>query len=792
MINVPFLKRWSIRTRILPFLLALPFSGGAQSHELSATFDSKGLASLQFGDASILNNSTVQVSINGKNQSSPSVTMTGERTQELVWDHFKIIADYSVASDTLAYTFTIVNTGSDPIQKLSIQPLTITFPQRPSGGAWFWGYSHSAEDGAPGVIAGDWGSGKLAICLYAGSSDPSAINADQRTSLRLRGPNSYSRTYPVIYEADLDKAINPGEKWAFRGSLRSAPSGTPTTEMAADVYAAFSERFPFILNWPDRRPIGVIFLANSNQKWPTNPRGYFNDRNVDITTEAGQAAFRERLLKMADNTVARLKDMDAQGVIIWDIEGGEMPHAITYLGDPRVLPDHAPEMDAVADEFFARFADAGFKTGVTIRPSKIITRPSTGQPAHQQVDDAIADMSDRIAYAKERWGSTIYYMDTNVTWPIDTRPIEEDLTRGMWQGNATLIPTDRMVELAKQHPDTLIFPEFPRFGYYSAVGIYGETKTGGRVRTPADVRAIYPDAMTVWKLGDVDFQIEWEGLLAGALDGDVQVFRAWFNDWANDFVKLLAQEKNYILGSDEVRLSGDLASQLTDSDKIVRYVAIQSLATPDRQQAQQLLEALEAEKDWVLRRQIINKLGEWRYTPAIPALSALANDGNAKLEYPAIMALAQMGEEATRELHSLATEGSRRVREYALRGFRVNTDPRATPALLKLAEGDNAHITALAVAAIGKRFSPEVETTLIGLLESTNPAILQAACKALGDNQSQAAIEPLVKLVNRAVSTLRNNHVRVAAGSALESITGLRYGPYEQAWKRAFEAGNLN
>ena len=61
--------------------------------------------------------------------------------------------------------------------------------------------------------------------------------------------------------------------------------------------------------------------------------------------------------------------------MIWDIEG-EPPGAAIYVGDPRAMGSLSPEMEfkangrPVADEYFKIFADAGLRTGLTIRPTR--------------------------------------------------------------------------------------------------------------------------------------------------------------------------------------------------------------------------------------------------------------------------------------------------------------------------------------------------------------------------------------------------------------------------------------
>ncbi|MBV9106365.1 MAG: hypothetical protein JO313_10120, partial [Verrucomicrobia bacterium] len=107
----------------------------------------------------------------------------------------------------------------------------------------------------------------------------------------------------------------------------------------------FQQRDPATLEWNDRRPIGSIFLARNNMKWSSNPRGWFNDPKLNVFSPEGLRAFRCRLMSYADNSVALLQAMNAQGMIVWDIEGEEFAHPdASYVGDPVLLFRIAPEM----------------------------------------------------------------------------------------------------------------------------------------------------------------------------------------------------------------------------------------------------------------------------------------------------------------------------------------------------------------------------------------------------------------------------------------------------------------
>lgn len=722
-----------------------------------------------------------------------SSELKGEEVLLVSYEGMEATLRFVVKGNRLDIQAEFRNTGDAPIDGIELRPFSIRFPVRPEGKNWVWGYQqHSDTDGDLGLVSADWGGGKMALCIESGKAGDPGFDLLETMSIGFGG-SSPKQMPQVNLRLLLEKPLSPGDSIKAAMSVRFAPSGTPDREMAPEVYEKFLARYPFRLNWPDRRPVGLIFLANSGKKWPTNPRGWLNNEKIDTTTPEGRAEFKNQMMELADRTIGELKRVGAQGVIIWDIEGGEMPHAITYLGDPRVLPEHAPEMNEIADEFMKKFSDAGFKTGLTIRPSKIITRPTTGEPAHQQVPDAVGDMADKIAYAKNRWGSTIFYMDTNVTWPIDTRPLEQDITRGMWQGDAKKISGDEMNRLAQLHPDVLIFPEFPRLSYYGATGIYDEARTGGRVATSARVREVYPDAMTVWKLGDVDFAVEWEGLLAGAKAGDIHAFRAWFSDNpTNFFVGQMQRELDYLEQEPTIKLpEGGLAAALASAEPAVRYKAVKQLQAGDAAQSSLLMNALSIEEDWVVKRQIILALGRMNATDAIPLLVEKAADSKTFLYDAASRALAEMGTAGTVPLLELAQNSNARIFGSALRALASTSDPAATPQLLELSKSSNSNQASLALSALAPRPGPEVEARLLEVLNGDDPRLLIAICAVVGEQKLQTAVPTLIELLERSVSTLKNNDVRYAAAVALEKITGQRFGIFTASWSEALQNGTL-
>lgn len=157
--------------------------------------------------------------------------------------------------------------------------------------------------------------------------------------------------------------------------------------------------FRFELEWADRRPICDLHLSSSGHLSATNPRGWLNDPSLDVTTPAGVRAFHERLLAYAERSVAILREMNAQGMVVWDIEGQQDD---AYVGDPRQAETLAPELVGVLDAFFARFREAGFRVGVTVRPQ----RYEGGR--QRWAWDAAEVLGEKIRYARERWGQRCF------------------------------------------------------------------------------------------------------------------------------------------------------------------------------------------------------------------------------------------------------------------------------------------------------------------------------------------------------------------------------------------------
>jgi len=301
---------------------------------------------------------------------------------------------------------------------------------------------------------------------------------------------------------------NAQAKPAKRRGARRKLMATAFVLLAAIVVARVWIVPPESIHWPDRRPIGVLFLASNFHSSPTNPRGWFNDPSLDVTGTNGMEHFRKALLDYTDRSIAILKRTGAQGVIVWDLEGEEFPHKTTYIGDPCLLDRLAPEMAAVADEFFRRLRNAGLRVGLTVRPQRLVF-DDKGQPRQTQVVDTKRTLLEKIDYARARWGATIFFVDSNGGI---RRPDE------VWQ----------LRRLAEQRPDILLIPEHNYLPYSAFSAPYVALHKGVPAETEGLARKLFPESFRVLDIGDASS----DTIAIARQQGDVLLFHAWY--WNND------------------------------------------------------------------------------------------------------------------------------------------------------------------------------------------------------------------------------------------------------------------
>jgi len=361
----------------------------------------------------------------------------------------------------------------------------------------------------------------------------------------------------------------------LNGSARVAPGETITIPFllklsSADIGEALSGAL-FLsdlykeantnLNWSDRRPIGAVFLTEKHSE--SNPKGLFWNSDLDASNDDEVYA---AAMEFAEGAVAALTSFNAQGAIFWDLEGTDIS-TISYVGDPRMLPLLNPQMDLVADAFFEVFARAGLKTGLTIRPSQTYFdegreewRHGTGShaPHRNPLGDSfeaiwpeglpwwrffpiVERMSRKIAYARERWGCELFYIDSNGVY----REQDEE-------GNFrwTLLNASLLRELRARHPDVLLIPELERseahglhYGLWGTSAPYAELDMGVH-GTEAAVRTVFKDAFSVINVNNGDIDGYWNELLESIRSGDIILVNGWFSNQSNRKVAELYRQAN--------------------------------------------------------------------------------------------------------------------------------------------------------------------------------------------------------------------------------------------------------
>jgi hypothetical protein len=456
-------------------------------------------------------------------------------TVDLSYPWGRVSCTYGKQNDKLTMRIEVSNTSSEPLNEFSVRLMELNFPRVPDGGtleAGMFGFGFKGPEwplnrwppSIPSVadprfvvpiIRADFGSGVLNFCsdaLECSVGIPHTTNPPDATR------------YPLVITCP---GIKPGEAKTFNVSLRFGRAGSDTQELSRDVLERYAKKYPFQVDWKDRRPIGAIFLAGPQINVASNPRRWtMKFGEIDITNDKGKAAFRAALLKLADNTVQVLKDTGAQGMITWDPEGEEFPGAC-YYGDPRLVPTLAPEMEfkndsaeSVIDEYFEKFRAAGLKVGVCIRPQEIAM--VDGKPVHQAAEDAhaVQVLGERIAFAKQRWGCTLFYVDSTATAYGSLNP-------------------DVFKAVADAYPDVLLIPEnesMRYFAYSAPLNSYVHHKI---TSTPVGARLVYPKAFSVLMAPEGDRPEDHDALESAVRRGDILLFNGWYmNDGAMKIKKL--------------------------------------------------------------------------------------------------------------------------------------------------------------------------------------------------------------------------------------------------------------
>ena len=524
---------------LVTLLASFAGAGCAQdaTAKLEVAFNDKGLAKLQYagqellGDGRFLVLSADHLKPDGTTQSvwwgdahETEITFD-QATKTLNWKMpwGSVATKYTVKNDRLDLDMTVTNNSDKPLTGINLQPLAIKFPVAPQG--WIEGYPViGANLGAPTINYASFGTGSLAV-VNEDTTKPLLVGFPGRAlsaerPIMVANANFAGWLQPLI-DPYLKRPIAPGESDTYQISLRFGPANATHTQLAGDLNRKFAADHPAFTKWPDRRPMAMLVLSTSSPDHHSavNPRGWLMDTKLDVKSPE----FRARMLQYADNSVKIMKEMNAQGGVVWDVEGQEFPHATSYIGDPRLTPTLAPEMDAIADEFFKKFTDAGLRIGLTLRP-QILKRGDDGIWLQHESPDPLQTLREKLAYAHKRWGATLFYVDSN--------------------GDPNVpMPAAIFETLAREFPDVLLIPEHENAQYYAATLPFNSFAHFGTTQTSDAVREIYPDAASVNLVADAAISPQQrEALLAGVKSGDILMFHGWYSPANNAIIKGIYEE----------------------------------------------------------------------------------------------------------------------------------------------------------------------------------------------------------------------------------------------------------
>ncbi len=434
----------------------------------------------------------------------------------------------------------------------TIYPMALHLPQFPAGFGK-GNYSRFADNvSEPGVVIADYGLGTVAS-VAADASKP-LYSGFQATNHDLVYTPILSSTSPdalAPFERHFDRPVKPGQVDTFTVSLRFASSGVSAARLAGDAYRNWAAKWPARLSWPDRRIIGTVYLASSPQGdvnrpggYANNPRRYFNDGNAgdfDVATPAGLEKFQARVLDQAATTVANLKRLHAQGAITWDIEGEQYPQDTSYVCSPDMIAQAAPEMESAVkdgnsryagmkldDAYFKTLRDAGFRVGVCVRPQHF-SLAADGSASQVTLPDSevAAELVRKMKYAHERWGATIFYVDSSV---------EKD---------GQTLDASILEKAAAALPDSLMIPEESTLRMYAFAAPFKTFLFHGDLGTEASVLHIYPQAFSANLVNDVDagaLEAHRPQLVESVRRGDILMVHAGYWQRNNDTVMEIYRE----------------------------------------------------------------------------------------------------------------------------------------------------------------------------------------------------------------------------------------------------------
>src|SRR5262249_51851889 len=161
--------------------------------------------------------------------------------------------------------------------------------------------------------------------------------------------------------------------------------------------------------------------------------------------------------------------------------------------------------------------------GVCVRPQQI--GMVDGRPAHWDVDDehTLQILRARIAYAKERWGCTLFYVDSTATAYGSINP-------GVFKA------------VAEVHPDVLLIPENESMRYFAYSAPLNSYAHHSITSTPVGARLVYPKSFSILMAPDGDRPEDHNALVNAVRSGDILLFNGWYMNEGAIKIKKIYEE----------------------------------------------------------------------------------------------------------------------------------------------------------------------------------------------------------------------------------------------------------
>ena len=671
-----YLLRKNTMRRIFPALLCVIVLApaamcAAGEMVVESAFDANGLSGLKVGGVQILQASGARVfaaSFRKGDDKTPLEDRAAKAKDILQPGDMKVVeasfdaaarkfktryawgameVEYKSTATSLDMKVTLTNTTPDFLDQWTISLLNLNLPEEPNwpliSEALYFGQPVPARSAnsinAPLVVAGGtsqfWFVG---CCGEANRPLTLSLSPGGKGKEAQCGLNVQAGGDKCVYEDIYDtRPIAPGQSDSFTVSLRFAPRTTDPVKAAADVCQTYAASHPLLLNWPDRRPIVRSFIGDWLPQRTDPP-------SMDVPKAEANADFRKKVLQAADGLLATIKAADAQGFILWNVEGG--PGSIKYVGDPHMVDILCPEMSAVADEFFKKFIDANVRPGLCLRPSHIEVRPdASGHPqyvhTHTPGENPVEVLCGKISYARKRWGCTIFYIDTNCVYR--KRGSDEKVT-------SALMSAEQWDQICARNPGVLLVPEHSYIRYYTSSAGYDQQDMGCTVSPPI-VKQTWPGAFKCVTI-DVPALRGWDTLVRMCQGGDVILFDGGDQNIRN--VTNARIEAAYLNGplpqACQTSDPNKLLPLLDGNDARIRFFASKALGGIKSSATYEKMLSLTADEDWLVRKNAVVALGLQGDANAAATLLSVMSDANANVEALGVKAFAAIGPPAVAPL----------------------------------------------------------------------------------------------------------------------------------------------